>query len=105
MFPKIYRTIIKNALPQSIFVFAFLLTLVVPFIKTFFLGEIDNSLQRQFIIYFFAVQFITPIINFGLGWANIRKFIERDQEGAFKLAKPTILLILLLPLFLSLIHI
>ena len=99
MLPNTYYPLIKRAMLISMYVFAFLLTLSIPFVKTFLLGEIDTNLQRQFIIYFFVIQFVTPIINFGLGWAKIRKFIECGQQEVFQVAKPTILLIAILPLF------
>ena len=51
-----------------------------PFTKAYLFGEESSGLQQSYIIYFFILQFFSPISNFGLNWRNIRVALENDND-------------------------
>jgi len=58
----------------------FALSIVGPFIKVRIIGAVsDLDIQLQYVSYYFAIQFFTPLVDFGASWSSIRGYIERKD--------------------------
>lgn len=59
----------------------FTLSVVGPFIKVRILGSVtDLDTQLLYVSYYFAVQFVTPLIDCGASWSSIRQHLENKEK-------------------------
>lgn len=59
----------------------FATSVVGPFIKVRILGTVAGSdVQLLYVSYYFAVQFFTPLVDFGASWSSIRTHLENKED-------------------------